>query len=54
MKQETHVWQHNFIGAQMFIYHKDNQEQAFDVLIRSLPQMESDNWVYLGTEIILL
>ena len=49
---KAHVFQHKYTGAQMFIFHKNSQEQAQIVLNESVPNAE--DFIYLTIKEVLV
>lgn len=44
---KAYVFQEKFTGVQIYIYHKNSVDKAFEQL--KIVTINSDNWIYIGT-----
>lgn len=49
MMNEAHVFQHQYTGVQIFVYHVKNKESA--ILDLSHVVCEPTDWTYLGRKV---
>ena len=49
MMNEAHVFQHQFTGLQIFVYHKKSRDHAYGELYNIV--VNPKDWIYLGKKV---